>query len=63
MTTSILYRSRISKAKYREIVKLFLIDLTAKQIASLTGLNIKTVNRFLRLIREAIAKHCENRHR
>ena len=53
------YRSRISKAKFRSILKHFALDLTATQIAQLTNLNRNTVNRYLTLIRQAIACFCE----
>jgi transposase len=59
MDTRVLKRSRISKAKFRTILKLFSLDLNAKQITELTELNRNTINRYLRLIREQIAKHCE----
>ena len=59
MVTRVLKRSRISKAKFRTILKLFSLDLNAKQITELTELNRNTVNRYLRLIREQIAEHCE----
>jgi transposase-like protein len=52
-------RARISRAKFRHLLKLFALDLTATQIAVLTGLNRNTVNRYLRLIRQAIAGHCQ----
>ena len=52
-------RARISRAKFRQLLKLFALDLTATQIAPLTGLNRNTVNRYLRLIRQAIAAHCQ----
>ena len=52
-------RARISRAKFRQILKLFAVDLTATQIPVLTALNRNTVNRYLRLIRQAIAEHCE----
>lgn len=51
--------SKLSEAKFRELVKYFSADLTATQIARLSGLNINTVDRYLRLIRERIAIHCE----
>jgi transposase len=51
-------RARISRAKFRQLLKLFALDLTATRIAPLTGLNRNTVNRYLRLIRQAIAEHC-----
>ena len=53
------YRSRISEAKIRQIVKLFAVDLDASQIAQVTGLNRNTINRYLAAIREKIARHCE----
>ncbi len=52
-------RARISRAKFRQLLKLFAVDLTATQITALTALNRNTVNRYLRLIRQAIAEHCE----
>src|SRR3982751_185597 len=52
-------RARISRAKYRQLLKLFALDLTATQITALTGLNRNTVNRYLTLIRRAIAAYCE----
>ena len=52
-------RARISRAKFRQLLKLFALDLTATQIAALTALNRNTVNRYLRLIRQAVAAYCE----
>ena len=52
-------RSKISEAKFRELVKLFALNLEATQIAELTDLNRNTVNRFLRAIRERLAEFCE----
>ena len=52
-------RARISRAKFRQIIKLFALDLTATQITALTALNRNTVNRYLTLIRQAIAAHCQ----
>jgi transposase-like protein len=52
-------RSKISEAKFRELVKLFALNLEATQIAELTGLNRNTVNRFLRAIRQRLAEFCE----
>jgi transposase-like protein len=52
-------RARISRAKFRQIIKLFALDLTATQITALTGLNRNTVNRYLTLIRQTVAQHCE----
>jgi transposase len=52
-------RARISRAKFRQLLRLFALDLTATQITELTHLNRNTVNRYLRLIRQAVAEHCE----
>src|SRR5438270_6648583 len=52
-------RARISRAKFRQILKLFALDLTATQVTALTGLNRNTVNRYLTLIRQAVAQYCE----
>ena len=52
-------RSKVSEAKFRELVRHFSLDLDAQQIAVLTNLNRNTVNRYLRLIRERIAEFCE----
>jgi transposase len=52
-------RARISRAKFRQLLKLFALDLTATQIAAVTGLNRNTVNRYVRLIRQRVALHCE----
>jgi hypothetical protein len=51
--------SRISEAKFREIVKYFSLDLDAQTIAILTGLNRNTINRYCNLIRGRIAEFCE----
>ena len=47
-------RSRISEAKFREIIKYFSVDLNASQIAKLTHLNLNTINKILILIRVRI---------
>jgi transposase len=52
-------RARITRAKFRQISKLFALDLTATQITALSALNRNTVNRYLTLIRQTIAAHCQ----
>ena len=52
-------RSKISEAKFRQIIRLFCLDLSASQIAELAGINRNTVNRFLQAIRMRIAEFCE----
>lgn len=58
MNNKYVNRSKISEAKFREIVRLFAMDLTAIQIAELAGLNRNTVNRYLRGLRERIMEFC-----
>jgi len=52
-------RSKISEAKFRELVRFYSLDLTALQIAELTGLNRNTVNRYLTEIRKKITGFTE----
>ena len=52
-------RSRISEKKFRQLVKLFSLDLDAVQISELSHLNRNTVNRYLKAIRTRIAEFCE----
>lgn len=52
-------RAKISRKKFRQLLRSFALDLTATQIAVLTNLNRNTVNRYLRLIRQAVALFCE----
>ncbi len=53
-------RARISRAKFRQILRLFALDLTALQIAEITNLNRNTINRYLKLTRSLIAVFCES---
>jgi transposase len=52
-------RTKISEPKFRELLRLFSLNLEATQIAELTGLNRNTVNRFLKAIRIRLAEFCE----
>lgn len=52
-------RSKVSDAKFREFLKYFALDLTAKQLSKATGLNRNTVNRYCRIVREKVAEECE----
>ncbi|AQT68510.1 Transposase [Anaerohalosphaera lusitana] len=52
-------RSKISEAKFRQIVKLFALDIEATKIAELTGLSRKTINTILYKIRIRIAEYCQ----
>jgi transposase-like protein len=59
MKNKYIFRSKISEAKFRQLVRLFCVDLNATQIAQVTGLNRNTVNRLLQGIRERFAFACE----
>ncbi len=52
------FRSRISERKFRQLVKLFALDLEANKIAILTGLNRNTVNKYLMMFRQRLAGAC-----
>ena len=53
-----LFRAKISEDQFREILRLFALDLNASQIAELLALNRNTVNRYVMAIRKRIARHC-----
>ena len=52
-------RSKISEAKFRQLLRLFSLDLNAKQISEITRLNRNTVNRYLNEIRSKKSHFCE----
>jgi transposase len=52
-------RSRISAKKFRQLLRLFALDLTATDAAQLTGLTHKSVTMIFLKIRERIAEECE----
>jgi transposase len=51
--------SKLSEAQFRALVRLVAADLTASQIALVSGLNRNTVNRYLWLLRHRMAVWCE----
>jgi transposase len=53
--------AHISERKVRELLKLFCDDLTATQIANITGISRITINAYLKMIRSHISLHCEER--
>lgn len=59
MNNKYVNRAKISEAKFRELIRFFSLDLTAIQIAELTGLNRNTVNRYLTEIRRKIARYSD----
>ena len=52
-------RSRISEPKFREIIKYFVLDLTANRTAQLTGLTHKSVNQIFLKIRLRLSEDCQ----
>lgn len=52
-------RARISERVFRRFLRHVAADLTAVQIAQLTGLNRNSVNRLLACLRERMAEACE----
>ena len=55
MHNEYVHRSRISEVKFRQIVKLFSLDLTATQITGIVGLNPKTVDLLITKMRGRIS--------
>ncbi len=53
------WRSHISEAKFRAIVRLFALDLEATKVAQLTGVSRRTVNRFFHAFRIRMARESE----
>ena len=51
--------SKLSEGKFHQLVAYCSVDLTAVQIAEVTGLNINTVDRYLRLSRLKSAAYFE----
>jgi len=49
-----IHRAKISESKFRQVVKLFALDLTSTQITALTGLNPKTTDSLVNKIRSKI---------
>ena len=60
MSSKYLYRSRISEAKFRQIIRLFSVDLNASQISELTGISRNSINKILTALRVRIASVCES---
>jgi len=54
MKNKYIYHSHISEKKFREIIRLFVIDIEAKKIGILTNITEKTINNILLKIRERI---------
>lgn len=62
MKNKYLKGAHLSERKVRELLKLFCEDLTATQIANITGISRITVNAYFKLIRTHIARFCEEKN-
>ena len=54
-------RSRSSEKKFREITRLFVADITARQIALFSSVRRSCVSRVLEQVRIRIAEVCEQK--
>lgn len=52
-------RSRISEAKFRQLVRCFALDFTATSTAELIGISVRSVNNIYLKIRLRMAEDCE----
>ena len=52
-------RSRIAEAKFRQLVRCFVLDITATSTAELTGITVRSVNSIYLKIRRRLAEACE----
>ena len=51
--------THISERKTREIIRLFSLDIEAKQTAEITGMSRPSVNKLFDKIREQMSRDCE----
>ncbi len=59
MKNKYIIRSRISEAKFRQILRLFCLDIEACKVAQIAGISRPAVNRLFQHIRQHIAHECE----
>jgi transposase-like protein len=52
-------RSKITEAKFRQLVRCFALDFTASSTAELTGISVRSVNTIYLKIRQRLAESCE----
>ena len=51
--------SRITEAKFRQIIKLFSLDIEASKVAKLVGVSRQSINKLFLAIRIGIGEYCE----
>ena len=54
-------RTKISEAKFRQLLRLFALDLSASDAAQLCGLSVRSTNDIYQRIRLRLAQHCAAR--
>lgn len=59
MKNKYIYRSRIYEKKFREILKLFCIDLEATKISQICGISEVSLCKIFKQIRILMMKECE----
>ncbi len=52
-------KAYISERKFKEILRCFCLDLTAKQTSEITKVNRNTINRYFHKFRERIVELCQ----
>jgi transposase len=52
-------QAHVSEAEFRQLLRLFVLDLEATTVAYLTGLSRRTVNRYFHRLRQRLAAECE----
>ncbi|CAL1521389.1 IS1595 family transposase [Chitinophaga sp. MM2321] len=62
MKNKYLKGAHLSERKFKEILRLFADDLTATQIANISGVSRVTINSYLKKLRHQIARCCETLH-
>ncbi|MFT3824822.1 MAG: hypothetical protein QM731_12910 [Chitinophagaceae bacterium] len=62
MKNKFLKGAHLSERKVRELVRFYCEDLTATQIANITGISRITVNAYFKLLRTHVARFCEHRN-
>lgn len=59
MNNKYIFRSRISEKKFRQILKLFCLDIEANKVSLLCGVSRPTINNIFDKIRVRIAEQCD----
>ena len=54
-------RSKLNASVFRQILRLFALDLTASDCARLTGVSVRSINDIYLRLRERLARECEKR--